>query len=107
MPSSPKNTPQGVRVKVLSAPKWRPTSFKYSWPALLARGADLYASRCAMCHGGGASSGGAITDLRYSTEAVYGIFDEIVREGAYAGLRITSYNVCYTKLLRMSRVKAG
>lgn len=55
-------------------------------PAELAAGADLYAARCIMCHGGGASSGGAIADLRYSTEVTYGIFDEIVREGLYAGL---------------------
>jgi len=55
-------------------------------PVEIARGAALYASRCAMCHGGGASSGGAIADLRYSTGATYAIFDRIVREGAFAGL---------------------
>jgi quinohemoprotein ethanol dehydrogenase len=54
--------------------------------AEIARGADLYASRCAMCHGGGASSGGAIADLRYSTQATFDIFDQIVRDGAYTGL---------------------
>jgi PQQ-dependent dehydrogenase (methanol/ethanol family) len=52
----------------------------------LARGSDLYAQRCAMCHGGSASSGGAIADLRYSTEATYALFDTIVRDGAYASL---------------------
>jgi quinohemoprotein ethanol dehydrogenase len=54
--------------------------------AEIARGADLYASRCAMCHGGGASSGGAIADLRYSTAATFDIFEQIVRDGAYSGL---------------------
>src|SRR5690606_2132590 len=55
-------------------------------PALLARGADLYAARCVMCHGNGAASGGAIADLRYASEATFAIFHNIVREGAYAGL---------------------
>jgi mono/diheme cytochrome c family protein len=55
-------------------------------PDTLARGADQYARRCVMCHGGGASSGGAIADLRYSTEATYRIFQSIVRDGAYTSL---------------------
>jgi quinohemoprotein ethanol dehydrogenase len=53
---------------------------------VIARGSDLYASRCVMCHGGGAASGGAIADLRYATAETYAIFDRIVREGALAGL---------------------
>jgi len=55
-------------------------------PDVIARGSDLYASRCAMCHGGGGASGGAIADLRYATEATYGIFQSIVRDGVYTGL---------------------
>ena len=50
------------------------------------RGADLYGERCAMCHGRAAISGGALSDLRYASEATYGIFHNIVREGAYAAL---------------------
>jgi quinohemoprotein ethanol dehydrogenase len=55
-------------------------------PGTLALGADLYAKRCAMCHGGSASSGGAIADLRYSSEATFAILANIVRGGAYASL---------------------
>ena len=55
-------------------------------PGTLALGADLYAKRCAMCHGGSASSGGAIADLRYSSEAPFAILANIVRGGAYASL---------------------
>jgi alcohol dehydrogenase (cytochrome c)/quinohemoprotein ethanol dehydrogenase len=55
-------------------------------PETLARGSDLYAKRCAMCHGGSANSGGAVADLRYSPEATYAIFDNIVRNGAFTGL---------------------
>jgi quinohemoprotein ethanol dehydrogenase len=53
---------------------------------LLQRGSDLYAERCAMCHGRNAASGGALADLRYATPATYDIFQNIVRDGAYAGL---------------------
>lgn len=50
------------------------------------RGADLYGERCAMCHGRAVISGGALSDLRYASEATYNIFHNIVREGAYAAL---------------------
>jgi quinohemoprotein ethanol dehydrogenase len=53
---------------------------------LLQKGSDLYAERCAMCHGRNAASGGALADLRYATPATYDIFQNIVRDGAYAGL---------------------
>jgi quinohemoprotein ethanol dehydrogenase len=55
-------------------------------PAEIARGANLYAKYCVMCHGGGASSGGAIADLRYASEATFAIFDQIVRGDVYSGL---------------------
>jgi len=61
--------------------------------AVIAQGADLYARRCAMCHGGGANSGGAIADLRYATAATFGIFERIVREGAYAQLGMPKLGV--------------
>ena len=72
-------------VRGIARPPLTPIDYDNS-PAMLARGAELYASSCAMCHGGEASSGGAIADLRYSTEATFAIFDEIVREGAFADL---------------------
>jgi quinohemoprotein ethanol dehydrogenase len=52
----------------------------------LALGADRYASRCAMCHGGNAASGGVIADLRYSAEPTFDFFEVIVRQGALTAL---------------------
>jgi quinohemoprotein ethanol dehydrogenase len=60
--------------------------------AQVAEGADLYGQRCSMCHGGGAASGGAITDLRYATPDTYARFQSIVREGAYLELGMPSFN---------------
>jgi quinohemoprotein ethanol dehydrogenase len=54
--------------------------------ATLTRGADLYASRCVMCHGAAAASGGVIADLRYSAPATFDNYEQIVREGLYTGL---------------------
>ncbi len=54
--------------------------------AVLAKGSDLFGERCAMCHGRNGQSGGAIKDLRYADAATYNIFQNIVREGAFAGL---------------------
>jgi quinohemoprotein ethanol dehydrogenase len=72
---------------VRGAARPSPTLIDYDdSPDELARGAELYASRCVMCHGGSASSGGAIADLRYSSEATFAQFGAIVREGAYASL---------------------
>lgn len=47
-------------------------------------GAALYAKWCFVCHGAGAFSGGAIQDLRYSSEAVFRQYPRIVLDGAYA-----------------------
>jgi quinohemoprotein ethanol dehydrogenase len=55
-------------------------------PEQLARGADLYGQRCSMCHGVAAASGGTVADLRYALPTTYAIFDQIVRDGAYANL---------------------
>jgi len=55
-------------------------------PAVLQQGSDIFAERCAMCHGRNAQSGGSLADLRYATPATYDIFQNIVREGAYSGL---------------------
>ena len=48
------------------------------------RGGNLYAERCAMCHGGNAVGGGVLSDLRYSSEAVFTIFEIIVNAGLYS-----------------------
>jgi quinohemoprotein ethanol dehydrogenase len=61
-------------------------------PGQIARGADLYGERCAMCHGGGAASGGSIADLRYAAPATYEILDSIVRQGAYQGLGMPRFD---------------
>ena len=55
-------------------------------PAVLQQGSDIFAERCAMCHGRNAQSGGSLADLRYAAPATYDIFQNIVREGAYSGL---------------------
>jgi quinohemoprotein ethanol dehydrogenase len=54
--------------------------------AVLARGAELYSIRCYVCHGRNGVSGGSLADLRYASEATFGIFHDIVRRGAYSGL---------------------
>jgi quinohemoprotein ethanol dehydrogenase len=62
-----------------------------STPAEIERGAALYSSRCSMCHGVGAISGGTIADLRYAAPALYDALDDIVRDGAYLGLGMPSF----------------
>jgi quinohemoprotein ethanol dehydrogenase len=63
-----------------------------STPEEIARGEALYGQRCIMCHGGGAISGGAIADLRYSAPATYEILDDIVRGGAYQNLGMPMFS---------------
>ena len=60
-------------------------------PALLARGEDVYGTRCQVCHGRGAVSGGSLADLRHASAATYDIFHNIVREGAYSGLGMPNF----------------
>ena len=55
-------------------------------PEMLAAGFGLYHQRCFYCHGGLGVSGGSISDLRYSTEAVYDSMHTIVLRGAYKSL---------------------
>ncbi|HLF09757.1 MAG TPA: PQQ-dependent dehydrogenase, methanol/ethanol family [Gammaproteobacteria bacterium] len=61
-------------------------------PEQLARGADLFGQRCAMCHGFAAASGGSIADLRYAAPATFEIFDRIVRQGAYIDLGMPAFD---------------
>jgi quinohemoprotein ethanol dehydrogenase len=54
-------------------------------------GTFLYAKWCVYCHGFGASSGGAIQDLRYSNEPVFAAYPRIVLDGAYASTGMPSF----------------
>jgi quinohemoprotein ethanol dehydrogenase len=60
-------------------------------PEEIARGAELYARRCSMCHGFNAASGGSIADLRYALPATFEAFERIVRDGAYTGLGMPAF----------------
>jgi quinohemoprotein ethanol dehydrogenase len=60
-------------------------------PQQLARGAELFGQRCAMCHGIAAQSGGSIADLRYAAPATIDVFERIVRQGAYTGLGMPAF----------------
>jgi mono/diheme cytochrome c family protein len=51
----------------------------------------LYARWCVYCHGFGASGGGAIQDLRYSSESVFGAYPRIVLDGLYASAGMPSF----------------
>lgn len=59
--------------------------------ATIARGTALYGRWCAMCHGGGAASGGTIADLRYAAPATYANFQGIVRDGNYRDFGMPSF----------------
>ena len=50
---------------------------------MLAKGSDLFARNCAVCHGIAAfGGGGVLPDLRYSTPATFTSFQKIVLDGA-------------------------
>jgi quinohemoprotein ethanol dehydrogenase len=61
-------------------------------PEQVARGSGLFGSRCSMCHGINAVSGGTIADLRYAAPATFDMFDRIVRQGAYQGLGMPMFD---------------
>ena len=77
---------QTVKLSAAAAALSIVTVTSSAFAADAAKGAPLYAQRCAMCHGRNAQSGGSLADLRYATPATYDIFQNIVREGAYSGL---------------------
>jgi quinohemoprotein ethanol dehydrogenase len=58
----------------------------------IARGAELYGHRCAMCHGVAAQSGGSIADLRYAAPETIDALDRIVRQGAYTALGMPAFD---------------
>ena len=55
------------------------------------RGMLLYGENCAFCHGIAASSGGVISDLRYSAPAVFAKYRDIVLNGTYVELGMPSF----------------
>ena len=54
-------------------------------------GSVLYAQRCVYCHGFGASSGGSIQDLRYSSASVFAAYPKIVLDGTYISAGMPSF----------------
>jgi len=54
-------------------------------PLLLSRGNKLFHRWCAACHGFGAVGGGVVQDLRLSEPGAYGIYHDVVLEGAFVG----------------------
>jgi quinohemoprotein ethanol dehydrogenase len=61
-------------------------------PEQIARGAELYGHRCAMCHGVAAQSGGSIADLRYAAPETIDALSSIVRQGAYTSLGMPAFD---------------
>lgn len=60
-------------------------------PEKIERGMALYAETCAGCHGRGASSGGVISDLRYSSPSVFNNYPAILLDGTYLELGMPSF----------------
>jgi len=67
-----------------------PLEFNAS-PQRLDAGAGLFAQWCASCHGFGAVGGGATPDLRYSSQAVFDNYAEIVLEGKRSSQGMPSF----------------
>lgn len=61
------------------------------------RGMALYAVYCWRCHGEGAVSGGSVSDLRYSTDAVLKRYTQIVLDGFYQPAGMPSFSEVLTE----------
>lgn len=72
-----------------------------SSPELVHRGAQIFNTRCMLCHGLNAV-GGPLPDLRYSSKAKIESLDHIVLDGVFARAGMPSYK----KLLNAQDVKA-
>jgi PQQ-dependent dehydrogenase (methanol/ethanol family) len=55
------------------------------------RGHAVYAERCMVCHGLGAISGNVLPDLRYASESVFDVWDQIVIDGALENIGMPGY----------------
>ncbi len=58
----------------------------------IALGEHLFHANCAVCHGPGATGGGVIPDLRYSSPEVHAAWNAIVLGGAYVGKGMASFS---------------
>lgn len=77
--------PTAMKLKPVS-----PIEFNAS-PERLDAGAGLFAQWCAGCHGIGAVGGGVTPDLRYSSQAVFDKYGEIVLEGSRSSRGMPSF----------------
>ena len=59
--------------------------------AEIEEGRKLFANTCARCHGGEATSGGSVPDLRYASDTTHEMFEEIVLGGARRELGMPSF----------------
>jgi PQQ-dependent dehydrogenase (methanol/ethanol family) len=59
--------------------------------AVVARGQVVYQRHCAYCHGDGLRTGWVNPDLRWSSQAVHDIWQDIVRGGVLQGLGMVSF----------------
>ncbi len=59
--------------------------------AAIAKGADLYEKKCAMCHGREVRGGGVIKDLRYMSPQTHQAFNDIVLKGLLVGQGMSSF----------------
>ncbi|MAZ86989.1 MAG: PQQ-dependent dehydrogenase, methanol/ethanol family [Cellvibrionaceae bacterium] len=55
------------------------------------QGKVVFHRHCAYCHGDGFRTGGINPDLRYSSEAIHAIWDDIVRGGILKGAGMVSF----------------
>jgi quinohemoprotein ethanol dehydrogenase len=60
-------------------------------PAALARGKQLFADRCMVCHGDGAVGGGVIPDLRYLNAARHATWMGTVLGGLHTERGMVSF----------------
>jgi PQQ-dependent dehydrogenase (methanol/ethanol family) len=60
-------------------------------PAMAAKGFDLFHRHCAVCHGVLLASSGEVPDLRRMPKDMFGNFDTIVLDGAFAANGMASF----------------
>lgn len=79
-----------VAVKSQARPQPTPIAFEAT-PERIQKGMVLYSQACVFCHGVAATSGGVISDLRYSGPQVFRNYRGIVLDGEYTGLGMPSF----------------
>ncbi|MFT4519673.1 MAG: quinohemoprotein ethanol dehydrogenase [Halioglobus sp.] len=58
---------------------------------VVARGEVVYQRHCAYCHGDGFRTGGPNPDLRWSSEGIHGLWQDIVRGGILESIGMVSF----------------